>query len=103
MARAIAIAAPCQRALPTAPVAERAVIDRRSRGAILVDVGLELLGAVNPAVARLQRPSIRWIDREPERMGVELRRFDVPAILIRLSPSKRRRFHLDPIDDRPGG
>src|SRR5439155_22811312 len=49
----IAIATPGDGSLPSAGVAERAVIDRRCRGAVLIDVGLELLRAVDTAVARL--------------------------------------------------
>src|ERR1043165_6071486 len=76
----VTILAPGERRLPSSGVPPRAVVHRRGRNAILVDRGLELLGAVEAAVARLQRPAIRGIDRHAERVRVELGRLDVPAI-----------------------
>ena len=51
----------------------------------------------------LQRPGGRRVEGEPERVRIELRRFDVVPILIRLAPPERRGFDLDPIGDEPRG
>src|SRR5436190_18905337 len=49
------VAAPCQRSLPLRG-AERAVIDRRRRGAVDVVLRMQLLGTLDAAAAYLQCP-----------------------------------------------
>src|SRR6185503_5571731 len=85
VARTIVILPPGERALPPARVAPCPVHHRGRRDAILVDLRLELLGTVKTPVAHLQGPTICWVHRQTEGVGVELAGLDVPAVLVRFS------------------
>ena len=96
------LAAPGGGGAPKVVVAERLSVGRGSGDAILVDIGRKLLGRMEASPRHLHRQFADRIPRQPRAEAVELRRFDVVAILVRLAAAERRRFDLPVVDDQPG-
>ena len=96
------VAPPGEGGLPVA-AGERPVVHRRGRGAAVVDLRLELLGAVEMAVAHLERPVGRRLPGGPQGPGVHLRALEVGAVLVRLAAGEDRALELDAVVDPAEG
>src|SRR4051794_16078238 len=73
---------------------ERPAQHRGRRGAVDVDLRLELFGAVEMAAADLAGPVGRRVPRRPRRPGVPLRAVDLVPILVRLAGGEVGFFDL---------
>ncbi len=98
----VVVAAPGEGRLPI-PAGELPVVGRRCGEPVLADVRLQLLGALDVAVAHLQGPVGGRIEAQTAGPGVQSKGIEVPAVLVRLAAIEHRALDLPGAMDEAGG
>src|SRR5205823_9050672 len=98
-----ALASPRQRPGELPAGTNLAGVECACREAFLVYARLELFGVDEVAPAALQREFVGRIPRDADRCGIERPRFDVPAMLVRLTAVEPADLELHAIDDDTAG
>src|SRR5262249_51164896 len=89
VARLQHLSSPCKRRAPDVVLAKGLRVNRRGGETILVSFGFQLLRRIQMAPRDLEAKVANWGPGNAGRITIQLGRFDVVAVLVRLTASKR--------------